>query len=346
MISEVFVGLDIHKNTIVATAVDRLGHRVDQSRLSSQDAELLAYLQALPGEKHVVMEACSFWEHLYDAATPAAASIVLSHPKKTRIIAEASLKTDRVDSEALATLLRLEAVPEAFAPPPPLRELRDLVRERVFYSAKEKGVKNHLYSYMMRKGIPYDDGVLGLVTKREGLREHHSPVLDRGLDLLAHFRDATRGLDREIHAAFEGSEEAKLLATIPGVGEVTAITLVAYLCPIDRFENIDQVSAYCGLCPTTHQSGDSSYQGHLRRDAHSVLRWVLVEAAWRTRHLEKRGDVAKAGTRSARRHGKGTGSVAAAHKLLKICYAVLRRKTPYEAHAPARSGCTTLSAGS
>lgn len=292
------------------------------------------------------MEACSFWEHIYDAAAPSAASVALSHPRKTRIIAEASLKTDRVDSEALATLLRLDAVPEAFAPPPPLRELRNLVRERVFYSAKEKGVKNHLYSYMMRKGIPYEEGLLGLLRKREGLREHHSPVLDRDLDLLNHFHEATRGLDREIHAAFERSEEAKLLATIPGVGEVTAVTLVAYLCPIERFENIDQVSAYCGLCPTTHQSGDSSYQGHLRQDAHSVLRWMLTEAAWRTRHLEKRGDVARAGNRSARRHGKGTGSAAAAHKLLKICYAVLRRRTPYEPHAPARSGCTTLSAGS
>ncbi len=346
MESELFVGLDIHKNTIVATAVDRLGHRVDQSKLSSNDEILAAYLQGLPGSKRVVMEACSFWEHIYDAAAPAALSVTLSHPKKTRIIAEASLKTDRVDSEALATLLRLDAVPEAFAPPPPLRELRDLVRERVFYSAKEKAVKNHLYSYLMRKGIPYDDGVLGLIKKRESLRELRSPVLDRGLDLLAQFHSQSRTLDRQIHDAFERSEDAQLLATIPGVGEITALTLVAYLTPIERFENIDQVSAYCGMCPTTHQSGDSSYQGHLRQDAHHVLRWVLVEAAWRTRHLEKRGDVAKVGSRSARRHGKGTGSIAAAHKLLKICYAVLRRKTPYEAHAPARSGCTTLSAGS
>jgi transposase len=343
---ELFVGLDIHTNTIVATALDRLGHRVDPSNFSSKDEALVAYLKWLPGPKRVVMEAGSFWEHIYDAAAPAAVSVTLSHPKKTRIIAEASLRTDRVDSEALATLLRLDAVPEAFAPPPPLRELRDLVRERVFYSAKERAVKSHLYSYLMRKGIPYEDGVLGLVKKREALRALPSPVVDRGLDLLTQFRETGRTLDRQIHEAFENSEEAKILATIPGVGEITAVTLVAYLSPIERFENIDQVSAYCGLCPTTHPSGESSYQGHLRQDAHHVLRWILVEAAWRTRHLEKRGDVAKAGNRSARRHGKGTGSIAAAHKLLKIGYAVLRRKTPYEAHAPARSGCTTLSAGS
>jgi transposase len=171
----------------------------------------------------------------------------------------------------------------------------------------------------MRTGIPYEAGVLGLIRKREPLREQHSAVLDRGLDLLAHIREATKGRDKEIHVAFEKSEETQLLATIPGVGEITAVTPVAYVCPIERFGNIDQLSAYCGPRPTTHPSGESSYPGHLRQDAHHLLRWIRVEAGWRTRQLEKRGDVAKVGNRSARRHGKGTGSIAAAHQLLKIC---------------------------
>jgi len=330
----IYVGLDIHKNTIVATALDSQGRRVDQAKLSSSDQELRQYLQALPGEKRVVMEACTFWEHTFDAAASVASSVLLSHPYKTRIIAEASVKTDKVDSEALATLLRLDAIPEAFAPPPALRQMRDTVKERVFYLAKEKSVKNHLYAYLMRKGIPYDGGVLGLKRKREALRDLHNPVVDRALDLLTHFDEGAKELDRAIHEEFVRSKEAQLLETIPGVGEITAVTLAAYLTPIERFSNIDQVSAFCGLAPTTHQSGDHEFHGHLRSDSHHILRWVLIEAGWMTRRNEKRGDVAKAGNRSARRHGKGTGAVAAAHKLLKICYAVLRRGTAYQPHAP------------
>ncbi len=81
----------------------------------------MAYLKGLPGEKGVVMEACMFWEHTYDAASYVASSVTLSHPYKTRLIAETRVKTDKVDSEALTTLLRLEAVPTAYAPPPAIR---------------------------------------------------------------------------------------------------------------------------------------------------------------------------------------------------------------------------------
>ncbi|MFI5418467.1 MAG: transposase [Candidatus Lutacidiplasmatales archaeon] len=97
------------------------------------------------------------------------------------------------------------------------------------------------------------------------------------------------------------------------MGEIIAVPLVAYVSPIERFENTNKVTAYHGLRPTTHQSGDSSYQGHLHQDADHVLRWILIEAGWRTPHLEKRSDVAKADNRFARRRGKSTRSIAAAH---------------------------------
>ena len=115
---------------------------------------------------------------------------------------------------------------------------------------------------------------------------------------------------------------------------------------ITRFDNIDQASAYCELAPSTHQSGDHEYHGHLRSDSHHRLRWILIEAGWKTRPFEKRGDVAKAGNRSSRRHGKGGGAVAAAHKQPKIVWAVLRRRTPYQPHAPGPEGRSAVSVDS
>ncbi len=249
----------------------------------------MSTLRALPGDKRVVLEACSFWEHIYDAAAAEASSVVLSNPYKTRLIAETRVKTDKVDSAALAMLLRLDAIPEAFAPPPELRQMRDTVKERIFYLAKELSIKNHLYGYLMRKGIPYEVGVLGRKRKREALRELKDPVVDRTLDMLTQFDGATKDLDRGIHEESERSREAQLLATIPGIGEITAVTLAAYLTPITRFDNIDQVSAYCGLAPSTYQSGDREFHGHLRSDSHHLLRWVLIEAAWKTRAIREAG---------------------------------------------------------
>jgi len=98
------VGLDASKTSIMATAVDPLGHRIDQQKLGPGDPELIKFLESLSGPKRVVLEASNVWEHIYDAAASTGAEVLLANPAKTRFIAEATLKTDRVDSEALALL--------------------------------------------------------------------------------------------------------------------------------------------------------------------------------------------------------------------------------------------------
>ena len=332
----VFVGLDAHKSVVVATAVDSQGRQLDQSKLGPTDAELVEYLNKWPGEKRVVIEASPVWEHFYDAAESTGAEVTLSHPTKTRLIAEASLKSDRVDSEALALLLRLDAIPESFAPDAAGRRLRALIRDRFFHQRKRRAVQCHIYSALLRRGIPYEVGVLGFKRRREELRSLDIPEVDRGLDLLTSIDAGLLNIDQTIREAYQQSKEAQLLGTVPGIGEVTAVTLVAYLCPISRWENVDQVTAYCGLCPTNFQSAGTSYHGRLRQDANGMLRWILIEASWSARRWEPRGDVARLARKVARKKGERRAAVTAAHKLLKICYGVLRRGTPYSLHAPER----------
>lgn len=329
-----FVGLDVSKKSIMATAVDPLGHRLDQRKLSSRDDELVWFLQELPGEKHVVLEACNVWEHVYDAASSTGARVLLAHPLKTRLISEAALKTDKVDSEALALLGRLDAVPEAYAPPPERRDIRHLMRDRTFFWKLWKQTASHTYSAMLQKGIVYEDGILTRKRKRESLRALNLPEVTRGLDALERLEEVTEPMDREVEAALSKSKEGQLLVTIPGVGPITAMTLVAYLCPIERFHSLEAVVRYCGLCPSVHQSGETSYNGHLVWDAQRILKWILVEAQWSTRRHEKRGDVARVGKRVARHSGGKDGPIAAARTLVRICAAVLRRGTPYQPHAP------------
>lgn len=334
MESTLFVGLDAHKSSIVATVVDREGNKLDQTTLGSGDAELREYLSGLPGPAEVVLEACNVWEHVYDAAVSAGAKVTLAHPYKVRVISEASLKSDKVDSLALAQLLRLKAVPVAFAPEEPTRELRQIVRDRAFYMDQERSVKNHAYSILLRKGIPYEDGVLGLKRKREELRSLGLPEVDRALEVLASYDAATAELDRKVHEAFLASKEAQLLESIPGIGEFTAVALVAELCPIARFPNVEKLCSYAGLVPTNHQSGETSYQGHLKTDSNHLVKWLLVEASWSHRTWAKGSDVSKMAKRVSRRRGKQKGNIAGAHKLLKIVYAVLKRGTPYTPERP------------
>ena len=337
METDIFVGLDVSKNSTMATAMDWMGNILRQEKLSSSDNELIQFLGDIQGRKRVVLEACNVWEHIYDAAASTGAVVKMAHPLKTRIISEATLKTDKVDSEKLAELSRLNAIPEAYAPVNDERELRHIVRERIFYAKKQKDIMNHTYAVMLQRGIQYEEGILVKRKKREELRSHGIPEVSRGLDALSHMDEITKPLDSEIHNAFIKSKEARLLSTIPGVGELTAVTLAAFLCPVERFQSLESAVKYCGLCPSVYQSGNVARTGHLVWDCNPLLRWILIEAQWSTRRYEKKGDVAKVGKRVARRGKPSDGAVAAARTLLRICVAVLRRGTPYETHAPLSS---------
>lgn len=159
------------------------------------------------------------WEHYYDAATSTGAEGTLSDPFKTRLIAKTNRKTDKVDSHALASLLRLESHPSASAPPPELRALRSIVRERIFYRRKTTSMMIRVYHQLIAKGIEYEVRILVHRRKRETLRELGLPLVDRGLDAIGALEETTKLLDRAVEEAWETLPEAQLLFTIPGVGK-------------------------------------------------------------------------------------------------------------------------------
>jgi transposase len=135
-----YVGLDVHRKLVVATAVNRLGKRIGQSSFGPKPKELTRFLSRLPKPTKVVLEVCSVWERYYEAAVSTGADVVVSHPPRTRLIAEASIKTDKVDSAALANLLRLSSIPLTFVPPPEVRALRRLYLERDFYARRKSSI--------------------------------------------------------------------------------------------------------------------------------------------------------------------------------------------------------------
>jgi transposase len=208
--------LDVHRKSIVATALDSEGQRLSQAKLGVTPAELFEFLRGLPGHKQVALEAGSSWGPVFDAAESMGASVVLSNPLRTRLIADASLKTDKVDSEALATLLRVRALPTAYAPPVEVRDLRTVVSERIYHKRRASAIKNRTYAVLLRRGMEYEDSILGQKRKREGLRALHLPEVDRGLDTIRFFEETCKDLDRQIHQAWLESADAQLLSTIPG----------------------------------------------------------------------------------------------------------------------------------
>jgi hypothetical protein len=124
-----YVGLDMHSEKTYATIIGEGGKVLKQKKVTNEDlAESLKEYEV----KKVGMEASTHIAPIYRALASEGYSVLVSHPKETKYIAKASVKSDRVDSRAIAELVRLDALPLSYVPP-----CRDSKAQR---ESKEEGL--------------------------------------------------------------------------------------------------------------------------------------------------------------------------------------------------------------
>lgn len=125
-----YVGFDVHKKYTFFTQMDTTGQIRRQGTLANDRDALTAFFAEINEPASVVIEANMSWYHLYDLLESLDIPVTLAHPLRTRAIAEAKVKTDKIDSTILAHLLRADLVPAAYIPPRGIRDLRELLRYR------------------------------------------------------------------------------------------------------------------------------------------------------------------------------------------------------------------------
>ena len=111
-----YIGFDIHKRYTFYTQMDGDGQIQRQGKLANTQEGMEEFFAAVTEPARVVLEASMNWYHLYDLLEALEIPVTLAHPLRTRAIAEAKVKTDKVDSTILAHLLRADLVPAAYIP--------------------------------------------------------------------------------------------------------------------------------------------------------------------------------------------------------------------------------------
>jgi transposase len=298
---------------------------VTQKRM--RNSEVPGFLQPYPVER-VAMEASTSIAPLYRRLVEEGYRVTVSHPRKTRYIAEARIKSDRVDSKALAELLRLNSLPESYMPPPDIAQLREKVRRRAFLVREQAKLKVKIRSILTYKGLKPPTGYgLFTVKGREWLKGLGLEPVDCYLRVMATLKKEVRRISLELRQVAAGDEDVRLLMTIPGIGYYIALLVKAEVGDIDRFGSGDHLASYAGLVPSTHSSGGVTRHGRITREGSRWLRWAMVEAV--LVHLRFDTPVTRFYHRVAGRRGAKTARVAAARKLLTVCYSVLRSRRPY-----------------
>ena len=322
-----FVGLDLHKRYSEFAIMDIFGKVLRQGRIENTLEEMTTFSESIPAHSSIAIESSStwYWAHRLLSGRH---KVILSNPVKNKAIASAKVKTDKIDSLMLATLLRGGFVAESYVPSRETMELRELVRYRANLVRQRTRMKNQVHAHLLMNNISIEAGPF-----TKGFVEEVRKIDDARVQGYLRLID---GLNREIREASAtirqkagSNEDANLLMTIPGVSFYSALLIVSEIGEISRFEDSSSLVAYAGLAPSTHSSGGKTYHGPIMKSGSRYLRWIAGQCTRVHMRAEPDGTVAIFYARLARKKGDQKAIVAASAKLLKVVYWVLRERRAY-----------------
>ena len=152
-----YVGIDVGKKKCRAAIMSTEGRIIKELDFSNNRKEIAGLASMLTMEDQVVMESTGpYWLDIYNQLDELHIPVVLANPLKTKAIASARIKSDKVDARILAHLLRTNLIPECYVPSREMREIRSLVRHRLSIVKLRTMVKNKVHALIDRNGLKHE----------------------------------------------------------------------------------------------------------------------------------------------------------------------------------------------
>lgn len=328
-----YVGIDVGKAKCRAALMNQNGAVESEFFFENSSKGIVKLVSTLTIEDKVVMESTgNLWLNIYDTLDAKSIRVVLANPLKTKAIASARVKTDKLDARILAHLLRAGLIAESYVPPGNVREMRALVRHRLSLVKMRTMVKNKVHAIVDKYGYRCEFSDMFGKAGTQWLRAQELSELDRlllenHLSLIESINTQIRRVDEAIRERACRDEDVRLLLSLTGVDVYTALLLRSEIGPIGRFPDYKRLVSWAGLAPSVHQSGSVEFHGRITKRGSSILRWALVEAA---RIAVQRDDRMKGFyERVAERRGDQKATVAVACKMLKVAWFMLTRRETY-----------------
>jgi transposase len=321
------IGIDLHRKTLVIAAVHDSGEVRPPTSFACSDVQgIVEHMKRLQPFRAVV-EATGTYRWLYRLLRPFG-TMLLVHPLTLRAMIQRRCKTDRLDAQLLANLLRINQLPLAYIPSDEYQLLRDITRHRARMGRGLAGVKTGLRAMLARHNMdalykcPFGPRGLYWFSKQD------FDLVDNAVrdELLLHFQHYTKqmaAIDAHLAELRPKFPQVEVLMELYGIGLFSALLIIGELGEVERFRNAKQAGAYTGLTPRVSQSGAHDYHGHISRQGSPWLRWILIEAAMKL--VRRDLSLANFYTRIRKRSSAKIARGAAARKLAEICWKRLRR---------------------
>ncbi|KOH44905.1 IS110 family RNA-guided transposase [Sunxiuqinia dokdonensis] len=339
----IYVGIDVHlKNWVVTVMLDHLTYKTFSQNPCAVD--LANYLKRnFPGGTYYsAYEAgfCGFSAHR-ELEAHGITNIVLNPADIPTTDKERKQKEDRRDSRKIAKSLCNGETIGIYVPSESAIAVRDFVRYRrtlVKEITRNKcRVKSLLYFHGINIPLEMDSASKYWSAKfTQWLRElsFHSPysgeLLVHSIDITEQLRSKLLKVTQQLRGILKTSPysaKLKLLTSVPGIGKITAITLLSEIEDINRFKNLDKLCSYVGLIPTMSSSGERDSTGSITSRSNNILRSMLIESAWVA--IKHDPSLALAFNNLSKRMKKNEAIVRIAKKLLSRIQYVLKNDKEY-----------------
>lgn len=339
----IYVGFDVHlKSWTVTILTDNIAHK---TFTQPPNPEILHnYLERnFPGGSyHSVYEAgfCGFWIH-HKLKSKGVNSMVVNPADIPTTDKEKVQKEDCRDSRKLARALRSGELIPIYVPADSTVDDRGLIRSRVALVQDLTRIKNRVKSFLHLRGISipseiqkssgkwsnnYSQWLKSLQFSEPSAKTHLDSLVLHSEDTRRNILSITRQI-RILSISHRYDLQVRLLRTVPGIGLLTAMSIITELEDINRFDSQDKLCSYIGLIPSTKSSGENELTGDITRRGHAFLRSALIESAWVAARIDPAMNHCY--NRLCQRMEPNKAIVRIARKLLGRIRTVLKNETPY-----------------
>jgi transposase len=339
-----YLGIDVHAKASVWCLLGEDGEvrargRVETTVLALE--ELVAELSR-QGDLRVGQEVGTMAYLVHDAVAGAGAEILSFNAHQLRMIASSRKKTDRRDAYWIARALQSGMYPHpVYLPTGEIRELRALLTRRRMIQTDRNRWQYRARSALRASGYPVRTGrhhlraaLEELLASVHGIDSHLLELLELCQRQEASLSFELKRAEAELREQSRPIEAIGRLRTIPGVGELTATTIYAWVGDVRRFPDAKALAAYAGLVPSIRQSGEVQRLGSITKTGSKALRSTLVQAAHvlmsRCRSAEAKPLQAIGERIRSSRGRRKIATVALSRHILRIAYYLLRDHTIYE----------------